>query len=141
MQLSVSRVEGALERVPHPGQCLALQTPGTGLFSPRCSNLQLGTTLEQASALLSFFPGSEGSRALSQDSGHISDTPPPFPGLRTNLSGKMCAHQIPSKDPVPCSTASTAGQPVLRSESPSQGLIRGPAAVVHINFPSLALLC
>ena len=141
MQPSISRVEGALERVPHPDQCLALLTPGTGLFSPQCSNLWLGTMLEQASGLLFFFPGSEGSWALSQDSGHISDTPLPFPGLRTNLSGKMCAHQVPSKDPVPCSTANTVGQPVLRSESPSQGLIRGPAAVVHINFPSLALLC
>lgn len=80
--------------------------------------------------------GSEGSRALSQDSGHISDTPPPFPGLRTNLSGKTCAHQVPSKDPIPCSTAITVGQPVLRSESPSQSLIRGPAAVcTPISLP------
>ena len=71
MQPSISRVEGALERVPHPGQCLALLTPGTGLFSPQCSNLWLGTMLEQASGLLSFFPGSEGSWALSQDSGRL----------------------------------------------------------------------
>lgn len=136
-------VEEALECTPHLGQHLVLLTPATRLFSlsPDASICYRASQVEEGSALLSSLQGvwDHSLSAGTQDT--ISDTSLPFPGLCMNVSGKTCAHQVPSKDPITCSIANTVGQQVLWSGSPSQGLIRGIAAVWHVNFLSLAFLC
>lgn len=82
--------------------------------------------------------GSEGSRALSQDSGHISDTPPPFPGLRTNLSGKTSGSQQRSHPLLNSHHCGPTSPAVRKSFSESN---QRPCCCLHTDFPSLVLLC
>ena len=136
-------VEQALECMPHLGQHLVLLNPGTRLFSlsPDALICYRASRVEEGSALLSSLQGMWDHSLSARTQDTISDTSPPFSGLCMNLSGKMWAHQVPSKDPITCSIANAVGQQALRSGSPSQGLIRGTAAVRHISFLSLAFLC
>ena len=119
MQPSVSRVEGALERVPHPGQRLALLTPRTGLFSPRRSNLWLGAMLEQASGLFPSFKGVRGNGLSARTQDTFLTHPRLSQGFAQTCLVRCVLIRFPAKIP------SLAQQPTLwASQSFGQKVLR-----------------